>query len=174
MPKIAETEGKTVVRIDLGQEPRALRIGGEEFDDGLEVECVVALVHCGALRAAVPKPMTLITDSLAEQLLAFLSLEDPIGPVTNPPDRWGTTGTNQLINEGRSTRRRKRQRTKSVRRVGVAPLTRRCRARAGCSNSPVKRRIFRSQKPPGHEGPHKESNERRSSVREGYPKIRRA
>ena len=36
--EIAESEGETVAGIELGEEPGALRIGGEEFDDWLEVE----------------------------------------------------------------------------------------------------------------------------------------
>jgi hypothetical protein len=42
--EIAEAEGQAVVRIEFGQEPGALRVGGEEFDDWLEVERVVAVV----------------------------------------------------------------------------------------------------------------------------------
>lgn len=34
--EIAESEGGTVVGIELGQEPRALGVGCEEFDDGLK------------------------------------------------------------------------------------------------------------------------------------------
>ncbi len=48
---------------------------------------------------------------------------------------------------------RKRQRTESVRRVRVAPLTRRCRASTeGCANDPARRRIPVT-KTPDHEGP---------------------
>ena len=51
--EIAESEGQAVVRIELGQEPGTLRVGREEFDDGFEVDCVVAFVHRGALCSAV-------------------------------------------------------------------------------------------------------------------------
>jgi hypothetical protein len=51
--EIAEAEGEPVIGIELGQEPGALRIRGEEFDNGFEVECAVAFVHRGALSAAV-------------------------------------------------------------------------------------------------------------------------
>ena len=51
--EIAEAEGQTAVGIEFRQEPGALCVGREELDDGFEVECVVAFVHLGALRAAV-------------------------------------------------------------------------------------------------------------------------
>jgi hypothetical protein len=47
--QVAEPEGETAVGIEFRQEPGALRIGREEFDDGLEVECFLALVDRGAL-----------------------------------------------------------------------------------------------------------------------------
>ncbi len=50
--KIAEAEGQAV-GVDFGQEPGALGVGGEEFNDGLEVERAGVLVDRGALRAAV-------------------------------------------------------------------------------------------------------------------------
>jgi hypothetical protein len=100
--EIAESEGETAVGIQLGEEPGALRVGGEEFDDGFEVECVVASVHRGALRAAVGEE--LFSECFGDEchLVWFLSLEDPIGPVTNPPDRWGTTGTKPTYQRGKA------------------------------------------------------------------------
>jgi hypothetical protein len=45
--KIAETEGETVAGIQFRQEPRALGVGREEFDDGLEVERGLIVVDSG-------------------------------------------------------------------------------------------------------------------------------
>jgi hypothetical protein len=66
-----------------------LHIGGEEFDDWFEVECVVAIVHRGALCAAVGDELFGECFRDVFHLVWFLSLEDPIGPVTNPPDQMG-------------------------------------------------------------------------------------
>ena len=40
-------------RIELGQEPGGLSVGGEEVDDGIEIEGVVACVEGAALDVAV-------------------------------------------------------------------------------------------------------------------------
>ena len=49
---VTESEGETA-RIELGQETGGLSVGGEEVDDGMEIEGVVACVEGGALGAAV-------------------------------------------------------------------------------------------------------------------------
>ena len=51
--KAADPKAGGVRGIDLGEEPGALGVWGEEFDDGLEVECAGGLVDRDALRAAV-------------------------------------------------------------------------------------------------------------------------
>jgi hypothetical protein len=51
--EITESEGQVGISIELGEEPGALGIGREEFDDGLEVDGVFAFIPRGALSAAV-------------------------------------------------------------------------------------------------------------------------
>jgi len=47
--EIAETE-RDVIAAELSEEPGALGIGGEELDDGFEVDIGLAAVHAGDLR----------------------------------------------------------------------------------------------------------------------------
>ena len=42
-----------MVGVEFGEEPGALSVGGEKFDDGFEVEGLISPVDCGALRLAV-------------------------------------------------------------------------------------------------------------------------
>jgi hypothetical protein len=51
--QIAEAEGDVVVGVEFAEEPGALSVGGEKFDDGIEVEGLISPVDCGALRLAV-------------------------------------------------------------------------------------------------------------------------
>jgi hypothetical protein len=52
-PEIAEAEGKVADGVEFRQEPGALSVGGEELDDGFEVDRRFVFVDGGALRAAV-------------------------------------------------------------------------------------------------------------------------
>ncbi len=47
-PQITESEGETI-RIELREKPGGITVGGEEFDDGLEVEGLVLSVDRSAL-----------------------------------------------------------------------------------------------------------------------------
>ncbi len=48
--EIAETEGEATVRVEFRQKPGTLRVWGEEFEDGFEVDCRLMVVHRGAER----------------------------------------------------------------------------------------------------------------------------
>jgi hypothetical protein len=47
-PEIAKTEGQIDIRVELGQEPGGVAVGGEELDDGFEVIDLVVAVDGGA------------------------------------------------------------------------------------------------------------------------------
>jgi hypothetical protein len=47
-PEIAKTERQIDIRVELGQEPGGVAVGGEELDDGCEVIDLVAAVDGGA------------------------------------------------------------------------------------------------------------------------------
>lgn len=51
--EIAETEGQVAVGVQLREEPGGVAVGGEELDDGFEVDGADLLVEGGALGAAV-------------------------------------------------------------------------------------------------------------------------
>jgi hypothetical protein len=51
--EVAKSEGQIDVGVELGQEPGGVAVGGEELDDGLEVEGAMLLVEGGALGASV-------------------------------------------------------------------------------------------------------------------------
>jgi hypothetical protein len=164
-----------------------MRVGGEEFDYGFEVECIVAFVHCGALRAAVGEE--LFGECFGDEfhLVWFLSLSDPIGPVTNPPDQWGPTGATAKTSRGvRSLKANAADVTAALRWRGRCSheyvansyllhghyngrqSVRRVGPRAPDSPVPGESRMLEQPsqtknnpvtKAPGHEGPYKESNE---------------
>jgi hypothetical protein len=53
-PEIAKTERQIDIRVELCQEPSGVAVGGEEFDDGLEVEALVLAVDaCSTNRSIV-------------------------------------------------------------------------------------------------------------------------
>ena len=47
-PEVAKTEGQIDVGVELGQEPGGVAVGGEELDDGFEVDDLVLAVDGGA------------------------------------------------------------------------------------------------------------------------------
>jgi hypothetical protein len=51
--KIAKTEGKIDVGVELGEKPGGVPVGGEELHDGFEVQHLVLSADGVALRAAV-------------------------------------------------------------------------------------------------------------------------
>jgi hypothetical protein len=98
--KVAEAEGETAVGIEFRQEPGALRVGGEEFGDGFEVDCSFVFVDGGALGAAVGEEF--FGESFGDEfhLVWFLSLEDPIGPFEERQGPMGSDlGTKQIISQ---------------------------------------------------------------------------
>ena len=47
--EVAETEGEMIVRVQLREEPGGVAVGGEELNDGFEVDGASLLVEGGAL-----------------------------------------------------------------------------------------------------------------------------
>jgi len=49
-PEVEKSEGEIDVGVELCEEPSGVAVGGEEFDDGFEVEALVLAVDGGAAR----------------------------------------------------------------------------------------------------------------------------
>jgi hypothetical protein len=102
-PEIAKTERQIDVGVELGQEPGGVAVGGEELDDGLEVEGLVLSVDGGALGASVLEELFALSGS--DKLHVFDSCLG--GPQRSVHQTHGLLGSapsrTQLIN-GRSER----------------------------------------------------------------------
>jgi hypothetical protein len=102
--EVAETERKATVRVKLGEKPCALGVGREEFDDGLEVDNVLALVHRSALRAAVFEEFFCLCFRDECHLVGSLCKRTPAVRSRQSPDRWGPLGNRTTVIRKRQTK----------------------------------------------------------------------
>jgi hypothetical protein len=100
--EVAETEGEILaLRVQLREELGGIAVGGEELDDGFEVDGSPLLVEGGALGPAVFEEF-LVLDGSDELHGSIPVWADPSGPFTEQTDRAGSARNRTQIIKARA------------------------------------------------------------------------